>query len=88
MHTHQPARIAYNQTLFVILVFAITAAAVSAQARNASASPRSIAVVTEPNSTVWIDGVRYGVTDEKGRLAISGVTAGAHSVRVRSNGFS
>src|SRR4030095_10816820 len=67
----------------LILAFA---AIVSAQARKPA--PRSITVVTEPNSTVWIDGVRYGVTDDKGRFTISSVTPGVRSMRVRANGFS
>jgi tetratricopeptide (TPR) repeat protein len=61
--------------------------AASGQARNSSTTHRSITVVTEPNSTVWIDGVRYGVTDEKGRLEIASVPAGVRSIRVRSDGF-
>jgi tetratricopeptide (TPR) repeat protein len=37
---------------------------------------------------VWIDGVRFGATDAAGRLAISSISSGVHSVRVRSAGFS
>ena len=49
---------------------------------------RPITIVTVPNSTVWIDGVRYGVTDDDGRLKISSISAGAHSMRIRAKGFS
>ena len=49
---------------------------------------RSITVVTEPNATVWIDNVRYGTTDESGRLAITSISPGTHSLRVRAPGFS
>ncbi len=55
---------------------------------GASSKNRAITILTEPRSTVWIDGVRYGVTDDKGRLAISAVPTGIRSIRVRSNGFS
>lgn len=82
MRHYQFSEFKFLRTIFAALVFATTVIVVSAQPY------RSITVVTEPNSTVWIDGVRYGVTDEKGRLAIAGVTGGAHSLRVRSNGFS
>ena len=57
-----------------------------AQARG-TATLRSITVVTEPASTVWIDGVRYGVTDEKGRLTIASVSPGIRVLRVRAAGF-
>ena len=48
---------------------------------------RSLTIVTEPNSTVWIDGVRYGVTDSGGKLTIASVLPGVRSVRVRAKGF-
>ena len=73
----------YQLSFLAIFLCITTAISVSAQVRN-----RSITVITEPNSTVWIDGVRYGVTDDKGRLAISSVSPGVRSIRVRSNGFS
>ena len=77
-----------GRALLAILFCAIAAFAVLAQARPTATPRRSIVVVTEPNSTVWIDGVLYGVTDDKGRLAITSIAAGVHSIRVRSNGFS
>jgi len=51
-------------------------------------SYRAITVLTEPYSAVWIDGVRYGTTDENGRLTIRSVSPGRHAVRVRADGFS
>ncbi|MEO8574099.1 MAG: tetratricopeptide repeat protein [Pyrinomonadaceae bacterium] len=88
MRSREFVRVNFHQTLVTILFCVIAVVAAHAQARNPSTSRRSIAVVTEPNSTVWIDGVRYGVTDDKGRLAISSVSPGVRSIRVRSNGFS
>jgi tetratricopeptide (TPR) repeat protein len=70
--------------LFVILGIVLTAA--EAQIRR-STPLRSITVVTEPAATVWIDGVRYGVTDDKGRLVISSVLPGVRTLRVRAAGF-
>lgn len=52
------------------------------------ASNRTINIITEPNASVWIDGVRYGSTDANGRLTIRTVSRGRHSVRVRADGFS
>lgn len=48
---------------------------------------RTITISSEPASTVWIDGVRYGTTDSNGKLNITIVAAGRRSVRVRADGF-
>lgn len=48
---------------------------------------RSIAVATQPDAIIWIDGVRYGTTDKAGKLEIKTVAAGAHTLRVRADGF-
>lgn len=48
---------------------------------------RTITVVTEPNSSVWIDGVLYGETDASGKLSIKSVPAGGRTIRVRAGGF-
>src|SRR6187431_1853344 len=47
----------------------------------------SLTVTTEPNAIVWIDEVRRGTTDASGKLTLTKVSAGRHSVRVRANGF-
>lgn len=61
-------------------------------ARKPSASTstgqfRSITIVTEPNSAIWVDGVLYGKTGSDGSLEIRTIAGGAHSIRVRSDGF-
>lgn len=48
---------------------------------------RTIVVVSEPKATVWLDGVRYGRTDDAGRLEIKTVGKGQHALRVRADGF-
>lgn len=53
----------------------------------AHAQYRAILVSTEPNAIVWIDNVRFGTTDKNGTLEIRTVGTGAHSLRVRANGF-
>ncbi|MGH9946499.1 MAG: tetratricopeptide repeat protein [Pyrinomonadaceae bacterium] len=48
---------------------------------------RTITVMTEPKAVIWLNGVRYGTTDETGRLSIKQAPAGKQIVRVRANGF-
>ena len=48
---------------------------------------RSITVVTEPNATVWIDDMRFGTTDDKGRLRIASLPPGIRALRVRAQGY-
>lgn len=55
--------------------------------RPAIPSTRAVTISTEPNTTVWIDGVRYGKTDASGNLEIKTVAAGAHTLRLRADGF-
>ena len=54
---------------------------------RAGAAARTLAVHTEPNAAVWLDGVRRGTTDAGGRLELKAVSAGRHSLRVRAKGF-
>lgn len=54
---------------------------------GAAQTARTITVSTEPNATIWLDDVRYGATDESGKLIIENVSAGAHKMRVRADGF-
>src|SRR5688572_8932716 len=71
--------------LFLIaFAFALSAAA---QVKKSAASFRSITVVTEPNTVVWVDGVRFGRTNAEGRLDIKTISSGAHTLRVRADGF-
>ena len=59
-----------------------------AQAFRSAAQPsRSITVQSESAAVVWLDGVRYGKTDKSGDLAITTVSPGAHTLRVRADGF-
>jgi tetratricopeptide (TPR) repeat protein len=44
-------------------------------------------VRTEPNAVVWLDEIRRGITDTGGRLGEIKLSSGAHSLRVRANGF-
>src|SRR5215813_9407106 len=75
----------------LVLVLLITSC-VSAQAQrsrqvNVPAAGRTITVITEPSAIVWIDGIRRGTTDATGRLSELKIGSGAHTLRVRANGF-
>ncbi len=48
---------------------------------------RTINVVSEPGAIVWIDGIRYGRTNKDGVLEIKTVAPGAHTLRLRADGF-
>ncbi len=81
----------YLRAIFPVVICLVTYLMTTAPTVCQSGAPsknRAITILTEPKSTVWIDGVRYGVTDDKGRLAISAVPAGIRWICVRSNGFS
>jgi len=47
----------------------------------------SLTITTEPNAIVWIDEIRRGTTDASGKLTLTKVSAGRHSIRVRAKGF-
>src|ERR1041384_7822636 len=47
----------------------------------------ALTITSQPNAIVWIDEIRRGTTDGSGKLALTKVSAGRHTVRVRANGF-
>ncbi len=65
--------------LVVVSLFLLVAPSAHAQA--------SVTITSEPNAVVWIDEIRRGTTDASGKLTLTKVSAGRHSVRVRANGF-
>src|SRR2546421_7552556 len=58
----------------------------STRTQNSSPST-SLAIKTEPNAIVWVDEIRRGVSDTSGKLVMSGISKGRHTVRVRAIGF-
>jgi tetratricopeptide (TPR) repeat protein len=62
-----------------VLLFLFVAPSIHAQA--------SLTITSEPNAIVWIDEIRRGMTDASGKLTLTKVSAGRHSVRVRANNF-
>lgn len=75
------------------LIFALLCvftASIAAQVKKPAAQNnqfRAITIITEPNATVWLDDIRYGKTDDNGKLEIKTVSAGRHSLRIRADGF-
>jgi tetratricopeptide (TPR) repeat protein len=51
------------------------------------AQPAALTITTEPNAIVWIDEVRRGTTDASGKLVLTKLSPGRHTVRVRANNF-
>jgi tetratricopeptide (TPR) repeat protein len=78
-----------NIVAIALAFVALTAVVAQKLARPSaqSTATRTITVVTEPNAIVWLDEIRRGVTDATGKLTISKITSGAHSLRVRASGF-
>ncbi len=68
-------------------VFVVNSLYAQNKKSSVSQAARTIAVITEPNATVWIDGVKRGVTDESGKLIVKPVMAGMRKLRVRADGF-
>ncbi|HKX82866.1 MAG TPA: tetratricopeptide repeat protein [Pyrinomonadaceae bacterium] len=54
---------------------------------GAQASFRTLIITTEPDAIVWVDDVRHGTTGDDGKITIKTISPGAHSIRVRANGF-
>ena len=46
-----------------------------------------LVITSEPNAIIWIDEIRRGTTDASGKLSLTKVFAGRHTVRVRASGF-
>ena len=85
----------FNLNLLVSLVVLVVLASVpdaSAQQRrrktvNTSIPAQALTVRTEADAIVWLDEVRRGVADASGKLKITNVKAGRHTLRVRASGF-
>lgn len=56
-------------------------------ALTVQAQPAALTITTEPNAIVWIDEVRRGTTDASGKLVLTKISPGRHTVRVRANNF-
>lgn len=79
--------LAFVLMLSAFLLFSNSAPGQRRNTTPASSQVRSVTVVSEPNAVVWIDGVRYGITDSAGKLAVRNLASRSHVVRVRADGF-
>lgn len=74
-----------------LLIAALLFTSPASQTQQAKTTTRAIepvlVITTEPSATVWIDEIRRGTTDASGKLAITKLTAGRHTLRVRATGF-
>jgi tetratricopeptide (TPR) repeat protein len=52
-----------------------------------TAAQTSLTITSEPNAIVWIDDIRRGTTDVSGKLVLTKISPGRHTVRVRAGGF-
>lgn len=80
-------RLICRTSFLQIALIAGLAAAAGAQMRPAPASFRSITINTSPSAKVWIDNIYYGKTDKSGSLTVKTVSAGAHTLKLRADGF-
>jgi len=75
----------------VLLIAALLFTSPASQPQQAKTTTRAIepvlVITTEPSATVWIDEIRRGTTDASGKLAITKLSAGRHTLRVRAAGF-
>ena len=71
----------------VVAAIGLLSALSFAQAKAGVTQFRSITIVTEPSAKVWVDGVGWGKADKTGKLEIKTISPGAHSLRVRADGF-
>jgi tetratricopeptide (TPR) repeat protein len=76
----------------IMIAWLTVAGGASAQQRRSQPVPpagnaRTLTIASEPNAIVWVDEVRRGTTDAGGKLAQVKVSSGAHTLRVRANGF-
>ncbi|HKP37348.1 MAG TPA: tetratricopeptide repeat protein [Pyrinomonadaceae bacterium] len=71
----------------VLSCFGLSVTAQPQRGEAGSGSSRSLTVVTEPKAAVWVDEIRRGSTNDLGRLVVNKIANGAHTLRVRANGF-
>ncbi|MDQ3472951.1 MAG: tetratricopeptide repeat protein [Acidobacteriota bacterium] len=69
-----------------LIGLALINATTTAQRAPATSTP-ALTITSEPNAIVWVDEIRRGTTDTSGKLALTKLTPGRHTLRVRANGF-
>ena len=82
----QRSGFAFN-LLFVVAAYVAVCPINYSQVIKTATAYRSITVESEPDATVWIDDVRYGKTGKSGKLPILTISSGAHTLKLRADGF-
>lgn len=80
----------YKLRLFSVCFLGLLLPVISAAQTGRFGAPaqfRAVTVMTQPGAIVWVDGVRFGKTDAGGRLEIRSISAGAHTLRLRADGY-
>ena len=70
-----------------ILILCGVAVAQRPRQATTTSGTRTISIVTQPATTIWIDEIKRGVTDDKGVLSPLKLSNGAHTLRARAMGF-
>jgi tetratricopeptide (TPR) repeat protein len=71
----------------LLVVIWLCLATLPVQSQQRSVSPSTLTITTEPNTTIWIDEIRRGTTDASGKLVLTRISPGRHTLRARANGF-
>jgi tetratricopeptide (TPR) repeat protein len=71
---------------FYFLTSVLLIVTIAAFATQRTMAP-ALVVQTEPKAIVWIDEIRRGTTDDSGTLAITKLSPGRHTLKVRAAGF-
>jgi tetratricopeptide (TPR) repeat protein len=90
MNSHSIFKYLLRAFALGVLLASISPAAHAQRSKGgptAQTSSKPIVVRTEPRAIVWLDEIRRGVTDDEGKLTLSKVSAGRHTLRVRARGF-
>lgn len=74
-----------NVLILAAVLFFASPSHSTLQAKTTSAP--ALVVTSEPGAIVWIDEIRRGTTDSAGKLSLTKILPGRHSVRVRATGF-
>lgn len=74
--------------LTAALLFIFSPASQNQQAKSTNRpAAAALVITTEPNAILWIDEIRRGTTDASGKLTLTKVSSGRHTLRVRAEGF-
>lgn len=80
-------RFVLTSSAVLLCLFSFTAFSQSRPTTKPRTTAGSLIVTSEPGAIIWIDDIRRGVTDAAGRLELTKVSSGRHTLRVRAMGF-